>query len=98
MGCSSEQPPNMTPTFNLSMLQAIGKGVLDGVPQGMVCVVGGVWTDQNVRQLVQLQQQLTLDAPAAAVGVEDAFLAFEDVQRRAGQSAAFQSRDECLCV
>src|SRR4051794_38863562 len=58
IGCSSEQPPKTIPTFNLSMLvgafelQAVGDGVLDGVAQGMVCVIGGVRADDHIRQLL----------------------------------------------
>src|SRR5882757_10762589 len=43
MGCSSEEPPNRIPTFNLSILipvfilQAIDEAVFNGVAQGVVC-------------------------------------------------------------
>src|ERR1700730_5272395 len=54
-GCSSEEPPNMTPTFNLPMLlpglkvQAIDEAVFDDVAQGVVCVVGAVRTNKYIR-------------------------------------------------
>ena len=35
-------------------------------------------------------EQIAVDGLVAAVGVEDPFLSFEDVQGRAAQSAAFQ--------
>ena len=66
--------------------------VLDGVAQGVVGVVGGVRADEHVRQLLQPQQRLAFDGPVPAVGVEDPFLSFEDVQRRTAQSAALQCR------
>src|SRR2546422_547282 len=50
-GCSSPEPPNTIPSFNLSMLlptfvvQAIDETVFDGVAQGVVGVVGGVRAD-----------------------------------------------------
>ena len=37
------------------------------------------------------EQQLVLHRPPAVVGVEDSLLAFDDVQRRTTESAAFQS-------
>src|SRR3954447_22525497 len=86
IGCSSEQPPKTIPTFNLFMptsareVQAVEETVLDGVAQGVVRVVGGVRTDQHVRQRVQAQQQPVLDGLVAVVGVEDPLLAFEDIQ------------------
>src|ERR1700730_227191 len=55
-GCSSEQPPNMIPTFSLSMLispfklQAVGDRIFDCVDQGVPCVIGGVGTDKSIRQ------------------------------------------------
>src|ERR1700737_5178823 len=55
-GCSSDEPPNMIPTFNLSMLlpafkvQAIDETVFNDVAQGVVCVIGGVRTVGPVRQ------------------------------------------------
>src|SRR6266567_8797128 len=56
-GCSSEDPPNMIPTFNLSTLllpafkvQAVDETVFNGVAQGVVCVIGGVRTDKHIRQ------------------------------------------------
>src|SRR5215813_1412179 len=58
MGCSSEQPPNMIPTFKLSTLltafeiQAIAETVLNGVAQGVVCVIGGVRANKHIRQLL----------------------------------------------
>src|SRR3981081_3991840 len=57
-GCSSEEPPNMIPTFSLSMLipafkfQAVDDGVFGSVAQGVVCVVGGVRTNKHIRQLL----------------------------------------------
>src|SRR5258705_3726948 len=51
-GCSSEQPPNMIPTFSLSMLvpafkfQAVDDRVFNNVAQGVVCVVGRVRTNK----------------------------------------------------
>src|SRR5882672_391115 len=72
--------------------------MLYSVAQGVVRVIGGVRTDQHVRQLVQPQQQLAFDELVAAVGVEDPFLSFEDIQRRAAQSAAFQGWDEGLGI
>src|SRR4051794_17404072 len=72
--------------------------MLDGVPEGVVCVVSGVRSDRHVRQPVQPQQQSALDGPVAAIGIEDSFLAFEDVQRRAAQSAALQGADERLGI
>ncbi len=62
--------------------------------QGVICVVGGVRSDEHIRQLLQPQQQLVLDGPLAVVGVEDSFLTFEDIQRRAAEPAAFQRRGE----
>src|SRR3979411_3265819 len=56
-GCSSEQPPNMIPTFSLSMLmpafkfQAVDDRVFNSVAQGVVCVIGGVRTNKHIRQL-----------------------------------------------
>src|SRR6266516_940702 len=70
MGCSSEQPPNMIPTFSLSMLispfkcQAVDDGVLNHVAQGVVCVIGGVRTDKNIRQALQPQQRFAFDGLA----------------------------------
>src|SRR5215470_193566 len=96
MGCSSEQPPNMIPTFSLSMLissfkfQAIDDGVLNHVAQGVVRVIGGVRADKHIRQPLQPQQRLALNGLVSAVGVEYPFLPFEDIQRRTTQSAAFQ--------
>src|SRR5258708_607359 len=55
-GCSSEEPPNVIPTFNLSMLlpafeaRAVDETVLNGVAQGVVRVIGGVRTDERIRQ------------------------------------------------
>src|SRR3954471_3907571 len=72
--------------------------MLDGVPQGVVRVVSGVRSDRHVRQPVQPQQQSAVDGPVAAIGIEDSFLAFEDVQRRAAQSAALQGADERLGI
>src|SRR5215467_16255606 len=72
-GCSSEQPPNMIPTFSLSMLispfkcQAIDDGVLNHVAQGVVCVIGGVRTDKHIRQLLQPQQRFASNGFASAV-------------------------------
>src|SRR5215211_7467056 len=57
-GCSSEEPPNIIPTFNLSMLlhafkvQAIDETVFNGVTQGVVCVISGVRTNKHIRQLL----------------------------------------------
>src|SRR4030088_1196998 len=54
-GFSSEEPPNMIPTFNLSMLlpafkvQAIDETVLNDVAQGVVCVIGGGRTYEHIR-------------------------------------------------
>src|SRR5436305_10526952 len=104
MRCSSPPPPKMTPTFNLLMLalpgevQAVGQRVLDHVAQCVVGVVSGVRSDEHVRQLLQLEQQPALYGFASAVGVEDSFLAFDDVQRRAAQPAAFQRYDEALGI
>src|SRR3954469_24139884 len=59
IGCSSEQPPNMTAIFNLAMLvpalefQAVDDGVFHGVAQGVVRVIGGVRADEHVRQFLQ---------------------------------------------
>src|SRR5450756_6514 len=58
MGCSSEEPPNMIPTFSLSMLispfkfQAVGNRIFNSVAQGVVCVIGGMRTDNHIRQLL----------------------------------------------
>src|SRR4051795_4310676 len=90
-GCSSVEPPKMIPTFNLSMPlpafkgQAVDETVFDGVAQGVVRVVGDVRADQHVRHFLQSQQGFAPGGPVPAVGVEDPFLAFEDVQRRAAQ-------------
>src|ERR1700722_4505970 len=103
-GCSSEQPPNMIPTFSLSMsispfkFQAVGDTVFNHVAQGMVCVVGGVRADKHIRQLLQPQQRFAFDGLASAVGVEYSFLSFEDIQRRAAQSAAFQRWNKGLGI
>ena len=48
----------------------------------MFRVIGGVRTDQRVRQLQQPQQRFVLDGLFSAVGVEDAFLPFDDIQGR----------------
>src|SRR6266496_1284413 len=94
----------MTPTFNLAMLalagesQAVGQGVLDQVAQRVVGVVGDVRTDEYVRQLLQPEQRAVLDGLAPAVGVEDSLLAFEDIESRSAQSAAFQRLDEGLGI
>src|SRR5260370_1832824 len=56
--CSSEQPPNMIPTFSLSMLispfkfQAVDDGIFNHVAQGVVCVIGGVRTNKHIRQFL----------------------------------------------
>src|SRR5215469_7479691 len=95
-GCSSEQPPNIIPIFSLPMLisplkfEAVDDRIFDHVAQGVICVVGGVRTDKRIRQFLQPQQRFAFDGLVSAVGVEDSFLAFEDIQRRAAQSAAFQ--------
>src|SRR5204863_7130111 len=58
MGCSSEQPPKMIPILNLSMspsalkFQTVDDGVFHGVGQGVVGVIGGVWTDNHIRQFL----------------------------------------------
>ena len=78
--------------------QAVDESVFDGVAQGVVGVVGGVRGDQHIRQLLQPQQQLVLNGPLAVVGVEDSFLAFEDIQRRAAESAAFQGREKGIGI
>src|SRR6266496_2062269 len=57
-GCSSEQPPNMIPTVSLSMLispfkfQAVGDRICNSVAQRAVCVIGGVRTNNHVRQFL----------------------------------------------
>src|SRR5258708_15369541 len=67
MGCSSEEPPNMIPTFSLSMLispfkfQAVGDGILNGVAQGVICVIGGVRTNNHIRQFLQPQQRFAFN-------------------------------------
>src|SRR3954447_1446725 len=82
IGCSSEQPPKMIPTFNLSMLlpafnmQALDETVLHGVPQGVVRVIGGVRTDQHVRQLVQPQQQPAFHGLVAGIRRKKSFPSF----------------------
>src|ERR1700730_13668951 len=104
MGCSSEQPPNMIPTLNLSMLispfkfQAVGDTVFNHVAQGVVCVVGRVRTNKHIRQLLQPQQRFVFNGFVSAVGVEYSFLSFEDIQRRTAQSAAFQRRNKGLGI
>src|SRR5258708_7792768 len=103
-GCSSEQPPNMIPTFNLSMLifpfkfQAVDDGVLNHVAQGVVCVIGSVGTNKHIRQLLQPQQRFAFNGFVPAVGVEYSFLSFEDIQRRTAQSAAFQCWNKGLGI
>src|SRR5882724_3635019 len=78
-GCSSEEPPNMIPTFNLAMLlpafevHAVDETVFNGVTQGVVRVIGGVRTDNHIRQSLQPQQRFTVDGSVSAVGVEDSF-------------------------
>ena len=47
---------------------------------------------------LQPQQRLVLDGPVPAVGVEDSFLSFEDVQRRTAEPAALQRGEEGLGV
>src|SRR3981081_1115513 len=102
MECSSEEPPNMTPTFNLSILlpalkvHAIDETVFYDVAQGVVGVIGGVRTDEHIRHSLQTQQGFTFNGCVSAVGVEDSFLSFEDIQRRAAQSAALQGWNEGL--
>src|ERR1700722_5631632 len=97
-GCSSELPPNMIPTFSLSMaispfkLQAVDDTVLNHVTQGVLCVIRGVRADNHIRQFLQSQQRLAFNGLVSAVGVEYSFLAFEDIQRRTAQPAAFQFR------
>src|SRR6476469_937894 len=55
-GCSSEQPPNMIPILNLFIplpafeVQAVDETVFNRVTQGLVRVVGGVRTDERIRQ------------------------------------------------
>src|SRR5882757_217695 len=104
MGCSSEQPPNMIPTFSLSMLispfkfDAVDDRVFYNVAQGVVCVVGGVRTNKHIRQLLQPQQRFAFNGLVPAVGVEYSFLSFEDIQRRTAQSAAFQCRNKGLGI
>src|SRR5215469_9587731 len=57
-GCSSEQPPNMIPTFSLSMLisplklQAVDDRVFNNVAQRVICVIGGVRADNRIWQLL----------------------------------------------
>ena len=68
------------------------------VSQSVICVVGGVWGDDDVRKFLQSQQQLVSDRGASPIGVEDPVFALNDVQRRAGQRAAFQSRHKSLSV
>src|SRR5690348_5567234 len=61
-GCSSERPPNMIPTFSLSMLvspfkfQAVDDAVFNHVAQGVVCVIGDVRADKRVRKFLQPQK------------------------------------------
>src|SRR5215469_16779458 len=103
-GCSSEQPPNMIPTFSLSIadfpfkFQAVDDGVLNHVAKGMVCVIGGVRANEHVRQLLQPPQRFAFNGFVPAVGVEYSFLSFEDIQRRTAQSAAFQRRNKGLGI
>src|SRR6266568_861162 len=103
-GCSSEQPPNMIPTFSLSMLispfkfQAVDDRVLNNVAQGVVCVVGRVRADKHIRQFLQPQQQFAFNGFVSAVGVEYSFLSFDDIQRRTAQSAAFQCWNKGLGI
>src|SRR6266446_1479458 len=83
-GCSSEQPPNMIPTFSLSMpispfkFQAVDDRVFNNVAEDVVCVVGRVRADKHIRQLLQPQQRFAFNGFASAVGVEYSFLSFED--------------------
>src|SRR3984893_10704718 len=71
-GCSSEQPPNMIPTFSLSMLispfkfQAVDDIVLNNVTQGVVCVIGGVRANKHIRQLLQPQQRFAFNGFVSA--------------------------------
>src|SRR5258708_21748904 len=103
-GCSSEQPPNMIPTFSLSMLispfkfQAVDDTVFNHVAQGVVCVIGGVRTNKHIRQLLQPQQRFAFNGFVSAVGVEYSFLSFEDIQRRTAQPAAFQCWNKGLGI
>src|SRR5487761_133767 len=103
-GCSSEQPPNMIPTFSLSMLipafkfQAVDDGVLNHVAQGVVCVIGGVRANKHIRQMLQPQQWFAFNGFVSAVGVEYSFLSFEDIQCRTAQSAAFQRWNKGLDI
>src|SRR6266700_3516493 len=103
-GCSSEQPPNMIPAFSLSMLfspfefQAVDNGVLNHVAQGVVCVIGGVRANKHIRQALQPQQRFAFIGLVSAIGVEYSLLSFEDIQRRAAQSAAFQCWNKGLGI
>jgi hypothetical protein len=79
-------------------LQAVGDRTFNSVTQGVVGVVGGVRTDEHIRQFVQPQQGLAFDGFVSAVGVEYSFLSFEDIQRRTAQSAAFQRWNKGLGI
>lgn len=72
--------------------------VLDGVAQGVVCVVRGVWTDQHIRQALEPHHGLVVDELTSAVGVEDSFLSFDYIECRAAQLAALQCAEEGLCI
>src|SRR5579872_2999100 len=103
-GCSSEQPPNMIPSFSLSMMlpafevQAVDETVFDHVVQGVVCVIGGVRADKYIRQLLQPQKRFAFNWLVSAVGIKYSFLSFEDVQRRTAQPGAFQRRNKGLGI
>ena len=54
LGAAAEDDPDLQPIHAgspLSNAQAVDDGVLDGVAQGVVGVVGGVRADDHVRQL-----------------------------------------------
>ena len=100
LGAPPEHDSDLQPRHAVSSFeaQAVDEGVLDHVGDGVVGVVGRVRGDEHVRHRLEPQEQVALDGPVPEVGVEDPFLALEDVQRRTAQAAALQCRRESLGV
>jgi hypothetical protein len=76
------------PTFNLDVMrsfeiEAIDQGVFDDVPERVVGVIGGVRGDEHIRQPLKTQKAIVGNRSRPTVGVEDALLALNNVERRA---------------